>query len=30
MPVRAMIRIQNGLIIDDDSAFDTGGEPCQP
>ncbi len=30
MPVQAMIRVRDGLIMEDDAVFDTVGEPCQP
>lgn len=30
MPVQAMIRVRDGLIVEDDAVFDAGGEPCQP
>lgn len=30
MPVQAMIRVRNGLIVEDNSVFDADGEPCQP
>lgn len=29
MPVQAMIRLRDGLIVEDDSVFDNGGQPCQ-
>lgn len=30
MPIQAIIRVRDGLIVEDNSVFDTGGEPCQP
>lgn len=30
MPVQAIIRVRDGLIVEDDAVFRTGGEPCQP
>lgn len=30
IPIKAMIRVKDGLIVEDNSVFDTGGEPCQP
>lgn len=30
MSIQAVIRVRDGLIVEDNSVFDTGGEPCQP
>jgi ketosteroid isomerase-like protein len=30
MPIQAMLRVRNGKIVEDDSVFDTAGQPCQP
>lgn len=30
LPVQAMLRVEHGLIVEDDSVFDTGGKPCEP
>jgi predicted ester cyclase len=29
-PVQAMMRVRHGLIVENHTVFDTGGEPCQP
>lgn len=29
LPIQAMIRVRNGLIVDDAAIFDTGGKPCE-
>lgn len=30
LPIHAILRVRDGLIIEDDSIFDTGGKPCEP
>ncbi|NIJ21212.1 uncharacterized protein (TIGR02246 family) [Sphingomonas naasensis] len=30
LPIQTMLRVRAGLIVEDDTLFDTGGRPCQP
>lgn len=30
LPIQAMLRVRDGLIVSDDAVFDAGGKPCEP